>query len=252
MREKVVQKIKGISWLCIFCFCFVGCAAPTQPESASNYSDNRSASVDLEQAALYNVQLSMAYLQQGNIERSQQKILLALRNAPNSPTVLAGYAMFLSTTGDIAEAEKTYQRALSIAPNSGEVRNNYGIFLCQQKRQQEGITQFLQAVQQNEYIQKAGAYENAGLCAIEIPDRELAIKYFHQALLKDPKREQTLYELSKLYFHSRDYTKAKTFIERYHRYAKSTDESSELEALISLKLKQQPAIGNYNANQNIT
>ena len=57
-------------------------------------------------AAVYNVRLSAEYLQQGNIERAQQKILTALRQAPDWPPALGGMALFLAATGETETSRK--------------------------------------------------------------------------------------------------------------------------------------------------
>ncbi len=49
-----------------------------------------------------------------------------------------------------------------------------------------------------QYGHTAAAYENAGLCALAVPDIERAKLYFSNALKQDPDRRESLYELVKL------------------------------------------------------
>ena len=66
----------------------------------------------LQTAAMYNTELGIAYLKQGNRPRAKQKLLTALRLAPKSPEANAAMGYFLEKTGSLGEARKFYQKAL--------------------------------------------------------------------------------------------------------------------------------------------
>lgn len=146
-------------------------------------------------ASGYNVQLGLEYLKQGNIERSKRKLWLALEQAPNSPDANAAMAYFMEKTGDPKRARRYYQKAMAAAPGRGTQLNNYGAFLCRQQEYTQAERYFLKAVNDPQYEHTAGAFENAGLCALAIPNREKARQYFAEALKHDPSRKQSLYEL---------------------------------------------------------
>jgi type IV pilus assembly protein PilF len=145
-----------------------------------------------------NVQLGLAYLNQCDTARAKEKLLLALQEAPNSITSLDAMGYFLEKTGDSHGAEKYYQHAIKIAPNNGAVLNNYGTFLCRQRKPKEAIMLFLKAVQDKYYVNSAEAYENAGLCALTIPNQAQTKQFFVKALQQDPKRVLSKLELEKL------------------------------------------------------
>jgi len=149
----------------------------------------------LNEAANYNTQLALTYLKQGDRVRAKRKLLLALTQSPNSPSVNAAYAYFMEKSGEIGEATKYYKKAIELSSNSGAQLNNYGTFLCRQGRYRESEKYFLKAVKDNKYEHTAGAYENAGLCVKEIPDIAAATIYFNKALKQDPSLIQSLYEL---------------------------------------------------------
>jgi type IV pilus assembly protein PilF len=146
-------------------------------------------------SAGFNVQLGVAYMEQGQMERAKQKLLLALKQAPTWPPALDAMALYAEKTGDIDAAKQYYLRSLAIAPNDGSVQNNYGAFLCRTGHLQEAETYFLRAAQDKTYLSTAEAYENAGLCALKIPNRKKAIFYFEKALLHSPGRAKTIQEL---------------------------------------------------------
>jgi len=167
------------------------------------------------EAASYNTQLGMAYLKQEDRPRAKQKLLTALKLAPKLPEVNAAMAYYLEKTGDIQEARAYYQKALFLAPNSGAQLNNYGAFLCRLGKYKEAEQYFLKAVKDVTYLQTAGAYENAGLCAAAIPNYPKAQYYFTKALMQDPQRKQSLYELVKIALKQNNAKEALRYLQKY-------------------------------------
>nr|WP_028380636.1 type IV pilus biogenesis/stability protein PilW [Legionella cherrii] len=153
---------------------------------------------DLSKAASYNVQLGLGYLKQGDRPRAKKKLITALEQEPNSPDVNSAMAYYFEQTKELDQAEKYYLKALSVAGNSGAQLNNYGAFLCRQGDYKKAEAYFLKAVNDLKYLHTAGAYENAGLCALSVPNEDKAKSYFAKALNQDPSRKVSFYELLKL------------------------------------------------------
>lgn len=166
-------------------------------------------------AASYNTQLGMAYLAQGDRSRAKHKLLLALSQAPDSPNTNASMAYFMEKSGDVEKAQTFYKKAMAVAPGSGAQFNNYGAFLCRLGKYTDAEAYFLKAVKDMKYEHTAGAYENAGLCAMAIPDHVTATKYFAKALEQDPSREQSLYELVRLEVKQDHINEALTYLQKY-------------------------------------
>jgi type IV pilus assembly protein PilF len=148
--------------------------------------------------AKINIQLGVHYLQENNVFRAKQKLILALNQAPNIPETWYTMAYYFEITGNNEEAQRYYLKSIAIAPERGDVQNNYGTYLCRMGRYKESIKYFLLAAENPQYLDTASAYENAGFCALKIPDRNLAIKYFNKAVIEDPKRLVSQQELKKL------------------------------------------------------
>lgn len=153
---------------------------------------------DLSRAASYNVQLGLGYLKQGDRPRAKRKLLAALRQEPTSADVNSALAYYFEQTKEMAQAEQYYLKAISLKGSGGAQFNNYGAFLCRQGDYKGAEKYFLKAVNDLQYINTAGAYENAGLCALAVPNEEKARLYFAKALNHDPSRKVSLYELLKL------------------------------------------------------
>lgn len=166
-------------------------------------------------AALYNTQLGLAYLKQGDRPRAKRKLLRALDLAQKVADVNAAMAYYLEKTGDLKEARHFYLRALSLAPAKGTQLNNYGGFLCRLGEYREAEGYFLKAVKDIYYLNTAGAYENAGLCAAAIPDYAKAEGFFRRALEHDPQRKQSLYELARIALQQDHAKKALAYLRQY-------------------------------------
>lgn len=153
---------------------------------------------DLSKAASFNVQLGLGYLKQGDRPRAKKKLLTALEQAPKSPDVNAAIAYFFEQTNELDQSRKYYIKAVNLSSNGGAQLNNYGAFLCRQGEYKKAETYFLNAVKDEQYVNTSGAYENAGICALAVPDYNKAKLYFDAALNQDPSRRASLYELVKL------------------------------------------------------
>lgn len=166
-------------------------------------------------ASSYNMQLGLAYLKQGDRSRAKRKLFLALSQAPDSPSVNAAMAYFMEKSGETEKAQDFYKKAMAAAPGAGAQLNNYGAFLCRQGQYKQAEKYFLTAVQDIKYEHTAGAYENAGLCAMAIPDQVAARKYFAKALEQDPSLAQSLYELVRLEVKQDRIDEALSYLQKY-------------------------------------
>lgn len=145
-----------------------------------------------------NIQLGMNYIERKDFQRAQHKLMTALDLAPELPESWYSMAYYFEKTGNIEEANTYYLKAISLTPTRGDVQNNYGTFLCRHHEYKKSIQYFEKAAKDKSYLDVASSYENAGLCALKIPNKKLAAFYFTLALKQDPKKETSKQELLKL------------------------------------------------------
>jgi len=214
----------------------IACASTKSPE------ENNEAEQSVKTAKI-NAQLGMAYLEIGNIHRAKQKLLLALQENSTIPEPWYSMGFFMEKTGNKEEAQKYYLKAVQIAPNRGDSHNNYGTFLCRNGHYSESIQHFLMAVKDASYLDSAGAYENAGTCAMKMHDNQQAKAYFKQALVEDPERESALYKMAELNYKLGDYKAAKDRLDAFVAITKPSSESQMLYAkLAPLIAKHEPSL----------
>jgi type IV pilus assembly protein PilF len=205
------------------CFCLAGCPQYSEYGQTPQVNPKK-----LNDAAQYNTQLGIGYLNQGDEPRAKRKLLTALRLAPDSPDANAAMGYFLEKTHDQVEASTYYKRALALAPKSGAQQNNYGAFLCRTGKYKEAMKLLLNAGEDVHYVNSAMAYENAGLCAELMHDHSKSKTYFLKALTQDSSRKLALYEFAKLSLQDHE---AKQALEILQRYAQLTKEDTALLAL---------------------
>jgi type IV pilus assembly protein PilF len=187
-------------------------------------------------AARINDRLGMAYLERHDIQRAKQKFLLALDQAPSIPETWYSMGYFLESTGNRNNAKQYYLKAVQLAPARGDVLNNYGTYLCRAGDYQGAVKQFIKATEDSKYLEHAGAYENAGLCSLKIPNYNQAFKYFDRALAEDSNRTVSLIEIAELNYKRSNYKLARQQLEKYLTLASPSAQTFRLEKKIDAKL----------------
>lgn len=188
------------------------------------------------ETAKINAQLGMAYFEKKNIQRAKQKLLLAIKQGPSIPEPWYSMAYFLEATGNRVAAREYYLKAIKVAPERGDAHNNYGTYLCRSGHYRESVKHFLVAAKSRDYLDPAAAYENAGLCAMNIPDYKRAAGYLQQALKEDPARTSSLLGLAKAEYKLGRYNDARQQLKQYTLVANPTKESRALLRKIVKKL----------------
>jgi type IV pilus assembly protein PilF len=223
---KQLGKLIGIVLLSIV---MSGCTSISTPEAQSKSNNQKLAD--------YNVQLGIGYLQQEDMPRAKQKLLVALEKAPNWPPALEAMGYFYQITGERNKAQDYYLQALKIAPHSGTTLNNYGGFLCAQGRYRESLTYFNRALEDENYLKTAEVNENAGLCAAKLPDYKLAEQYLKKALLQNPSRLDPLLDLADISNQQGKYRDAVKYLNLYAEQADLDAQHEKMRATLMRKLK---------------
>jgi type IV pilus assembly protein PilF len=180
-----------------------GCASrPTTnsggaPAAASGSSAmvEQNSTTKMQQAASINLQLGVAYMQTGNLQVAEQKLLKAQDENPHDPQIHSALALLYVRIGNDAKANAEYKESLRLAPGDPDVLNSYGVYLCGKGRTDEGVKYFTQAAQNPLYRTPWAAYTNAGLCmhdAKRIPESE---QFFLRAVSFKPNFEPAVVQL---------------------------------------------------------
>jgi type IV pilus assembly protein PilF len=149
-------------------------------------------------AARINVQLGIGYLQQGNLAIAKDKLERALSEDPDSADVHAALGLLDEKLGRDKEADHEYHRALSLAPQDPSMLNNYAVYLCSHGREVEGVRYFEQAATNPLYRTPWAAYTNAGVCLRSAHHDAEAAQRFARAQQSNPTYSEAVFQASDL------------------------------------------------------
>ncbi len=212
-----------IGFLTIICVFLGACAV--QPTTAPTTTTGNTANTNNQRAAALNVELGARYIANGEYQLANDKLLKAMKQDPRSSSARWTYALLQERLGQADVADKYFKSALSINSNDSRGRNNYGAFLCKQGRYLEADKQFQKALADPLYKTRASGNLNAGVCAMEIPDYNLAKNYFTEVLKLQPANRVALYQMAKLHFLQNDYAGAQSYIRDFEQISEHTAES---------------------------
>jgi type IV pilus assembly protein PilF len=207
--------------------------------SPKKFQEHRDTSADI------NAKLGLSYMQQGDYDTALEKLKRALDQDPNSVAANHYIAELYKVLNNNELAEEHYKKALRLDGNDPAIQNNYGVFLCDRKRYEEAEKHFLLATRISSYRHPDEAYENAGLCALRIPDAKRAETYFRQALEINPLLPNALYQMALLNFDAQQYLPARAFLQRYEAFSPATSKTLWLGFRIERALGNGDAAGRY-------
>jgi type IV pilus assembly protein PilF len=167
------------------------------------------------EAATYNVQLGIAYMNQGDLARAKEKLDRALSQDPDNADVRSACAMLYERMGDADKADEEYRAALRLAPHDPKVTNNYAVYLCQIRRTDDGVKHFLEAARNPLYPTPEVAYTNAGVCLRAAKRDTEARADFVRALQLKPSFGEAEFQLATLQFQLNELSAARTGIDAF-------------------------------------
>lgn len=204
-----------------------------------------SSGVSDKDAARYNVQLGMSYLQRGDLEEARDKLERAVQQDPSLPAAHAALGILYERVGDQRRASDHLRRAVRLAPDDPNLLNNYGGFLCRLGERREGIRHFEMAANNAYYRNPEVALTNAGVCARGIPDAEAAEAFFRRALDANRQFTEALLQLADLSLETDRSLQARAFLQRFEAVAPVTAYSLELGRNIELAAGDVRAAAEY-------
>ncbi|HKD53537.1 MAG TPA: type IV pilus biogenesis/stability protein PilW [Steroidobacteraceae bacterium] len=182
---------------------------------ACNTTHSKLAAEKQHDAAVYNTQLGIAYMNQGDLERAKDKLDRAATQDPDSADVHSARATLYARLNEADKADAEFRTALRLAPNDPRMVNNYAVYLCQNGRTDEGVKRFLEAARNPLYTTPEVAYTNAGVCLHNAKKYEDARSNFTRALQVRPNFAEAQYQLANLQFERGEYPAARSGIDNF-------------------------------------
>ena len=168
-----------------------------------------------ESAAKTNIQLGIAYLQQGNYTVAREKLERSLKQNPKDPDVHTSLGLLYDRTGEPKLADKHYQEALRLAPDNPDVSNNYAIYLCKRGKVDEGVQRFAAVAANKYYRTPEVALTNAGVCLLGAKRLDEAQAKFAGAIKVRPDYSEATVQLATLHVERGQVTEARKVVDTY-------------------------------------
>ncbi|MEO8306780.1 MAG: type IV pilus biogenesis/stability protein PilW [Pseudomonadota bacterium] len=149
-------------------------------------------------AAIANVKLGVAYMQQGNLALAKEKLERAEKQDPKNLEAHTSLAFLYEKLDKHEDAEKQYQTALKLQPDSADVANNYAVYLCRSGNVDRAIKLFDEAALNKLYSTPWAAFTNAGVCLRANKRGADAVSYLDHALMLRPNYAPAVLELGDL------------------------------------------------------
>jgi type IV pilus assembly protein PilF len=194
----------------------------TTPDSAQSGEPN--AEGDPHRRAALRLQLASAYYQKGQMDTAMREASDAARIDPKLAAAFGLLGLIYMDLDQKKQAESSFQKALQIDEANPDLNNNYGWFLCRSGREAESVKYFDRAAGDHQYATPAMALQNAGICLLQVGDREHAEKYLLRAFESDASSPVAKYQLSRLYLDTNRLERAAFY---YDLLVKSVDPNAE-------------------------
>ena len=175
-----------------------------------------------ESASSYNLQLGVAYMQQGNLALAREKLDRARQQNPRDPQVFSALALLEERLGKPAEADRNFRAARRLAPGDPDIGNNYAVYLCRSGRVDEGVRGFLEVARNPLYRTPEAAHTNAGVCLRSAGRPEEAAMQFARALALRPGHAEAAFQLGTLDLERGMLVEARAIVDRFLETQRAT------------------------------
>jgi type IV pilus assembly protein PilF len=166
-------------------------------------------------AAKTNIQLGVAYLQQGNYPLAREKLERSLKQNPKDPDVHTGLGLLYDRVGETKLADKHFREALRLAPTNPDISNNYAIYLCKNGRVDEGVARFAAVAANKYYRTPEVALTNAGVCLRDNKRPDEAQQRFAGDIKIRPNYSEATVQLASLHVERGQLAEARKVVDTY-------------------------------------
>lgn len=224
---RVAYRCTPLAGLALALVLLSGCQSTTtvngQPAPAQPTKDP-----DPTKRAEIRVQLAATYYQQRQYQVAIEEANRAIQLDPNLAMAHAVLGLVYMDLDDRPQAEQNFARALRLDADNPEINNNYGWFLCRTGRERAALDYFQRAAANKLYATPALAWQNAGICMLQVKDYKAAEGYLRRAFELDAASPVVKYQLSRMYLATRELERANFYFGLLERDVGQTAETAWL------------------------
>jgi type IV pilus assembly protein PilF len=199
----------NIRWVTVLTVCLLSGCVSTDGSKPLKRED------PTEAAAKTNIQLGVAYLQQGNYPLAKEKLERSLKQNPKDPDVHTTLGLLYDRVGESKLADKHFREALRLAPDKPDISNNYAIYLCKNGRVDDAVERFAAVASSKYYRTPEVALTNAGVCLKEAKRLDEAQQRFTGAIKARPNYSEATVQLANLHIERGQLPEARKVVDTY-------------------------------------
>lgn len=207
-----------IFFICCLLLMLVACTTTVSRE-AEKFDRSKSSKGDLY------VQLGIQYLEKGQLDVALNNLEKALKIDPRNSEAHNVIALIYEHLGEAGFAMNHYQEAVNLRDSNASAHNNFARLLCSRGEFRQAEAHFKKAYKTPLYKRPWIALTNAGRCAREEGDLQLADQYLRQALEEKAEYPPALLELAQVNFTAENFFKVRAFLQRYQSVSEHTSQS---------------------------
>ncbi len=200
---------------------------------------------DAREAARENAEMGLKYFQIGEYEVALEKLQRALDFDDNYGPAHHYLALLYDHLEKYDDARDHFREAMVLSRDDTELQNSYGIFLCNQGEYRDAERQLLGVLENPVYPDRAGVYENLGVCTYRGGRVEKAAEYLRQALGIDPQRPRALYYMATINFERGSYLASRSLLRSYQQVARHSPATLWLGIRLERILGDKDALASY-------
>jgi len=235
----VSASARSVRCLAVIAVAAVGglAACSSKPRIVSPQPETKTFKPDLAEAAKYNVELGVAYMNRGDLALAKDRLNRAEKEAPHDPIVHSALALLDERLGQPNDADREFHTALRLAPHDPDIANNYAVYLCRSNRIDEGVKLLLRTARDPLYETPEAAYTNAAVC-LRTAHRDAEAKAdLLRAIALRPNFAEAVLQLASLEMQQGALRDARARIDRYLETYTATPELLDLGVRISRALR---------------
>lgn len=224
-----------------------GCASSASPAAPGSDLLTESDETLARKRARIRLELAVGYYNNGQTTIALDELKQSIAA---DPTLLEAHnlrGLIYMRLNDASLAEESFRKALQINPQASSVQHNLGWMLCQQGRMVESNRQFLAAIAEPSYVDKAKSWMTMGVCQAKAGQAAEAEASLQRAYELDASSPVTGYNLALVLFQRAEYVRSQFYIRRINNGDLANAESLWLGIKVEQRLGNRDAVAQLGA-----
>ena len=128
------------------------------------------------------IELAFNYMTQNNFPAAFAELQKSESLSATNPELEHAYGIYYQRTGELDKSAQHFAKAVRKSPQNPRFNNNYGVLLSQTGKYQEALKRFSIAYVNEEYSNRAAAYENYADVKVKQGEFPEAVEFYQKAI----------------------------------------------------------------------